>query len=102
MEIKVTVGIDSDPFQTRPCDLLPAVIQGTCLEGKDPQDSTMRTFGAWKWEWTGINAETWLVDYNTVVGRLQRLYADDRIRGAVHGPNTDKVQLMLAEQVTNG
>ena len=41
--------LDCPPGDPRPGDLLPGVLEGTGLE-KDPQATTSRLFGNWRWD----------------------------------------------------
>ena len=74
------IGIDSDPWQRRPGELINDVIEGTCLADEDLPKSS-RFFGAWVWRFKSkVSPE----EKALIKSRLEDLYARDLIRGAIN------------------
>jgi hypothetical protein len=44
-----TIDLDCAPGSLRPGDLLPGVLEGLNIK-KDPEDTVVRFFGNWRWE----------------------------------------------------
>ena len=77
---KQTIELDCPPGSPRPGDLLPSVIKGTILEGKDPEDTVLRFFGEWTWVFE-VAQETWEREVQPIIKpRIEALYHAGRIR----------------------
>ena len=75
-----TIDLDCPPGNPRPCDLLPAVIEGTILEGKNPFDTVSRLFGNWCWAFD-VDRETWINEVQPVIRpRIKALHDRGIIR----------------------
>lgn len=74
------IGLDCEPCTPRPDSYIEEVIEGTPLkEGK----IVSKLFGAWIWEFE-IDEEEWDKIEPTICERIEKLYADNKIRGGVH------------------
>lgn len=72
--------IDCAPGGIRPYDLLPQVVEGTCLPVKTAQDAISCVFGEWVWDYSEVSDEDWLEAKKIVFPRLKKLYENNTIR----------------------
>jgi hypothetical protein len=75
------IELDCPPFQARPWDLLPGIIEGTGLVFENPE-KVGAFFGAATYEFPGTTCEQWAKAQELLIPRIKALY----YRGAIrHG-----------------
>ena len=72
-----TIVLDAPPFSTRPDELLPIALKGTSLP---PREANTRIFGAWEFDYSDIDRETWSVARKILQTNITELYNQGLIR----------------------
>ena len=72
-----TIVLDAPPFSTRPDELLLIALKGTSLA---PREANTRIFGAWEFDYSDIDSETWNVARKVLQENITELYNQGLIR----------------------
>ena len=72
-----TIVLDAPPFSLRPNELLLIALKGTNLS---PREANTRIFGAWEFDYSDVDLETWSAARKVLQENITELYNQGRIR----------------------
>ncbi|MBZ9537075.1 hypothetical protein KGR20_23225 [Cytobacillus oceanisediminis] len=82
--------IDCDPLAPRPNRVLKKVLKGTGITSE--KEPIFKIFGAWKWDYSEVDDETWNKVIETIEERLDLAYENGWARRVSWYPTSRKYQ----------